>query len=351
MFHSLAKETQVYRTENGLQVCDDSRQTLRALPSDSVDLIVTSPPFALLRQKSYGNEDQKDYVAWLSEFGKLALRVLKEDGSFVLDLGGAYQRGRPIRSLHSFRVLLDFCDNLGYRLAEEFYWYNPAKLPSPIEWVNKRKIRAKDSVNTVWWFSKTDHPRADIRQVLVPYSSRMQTLIENPMKFYSQKKRPSGHDIGLSFGKQNMGAIPSNLLQISNTDSNSHYLRICKLLNREGYPARFPRALPEFFIKFLTEKDGVVVDLFSGSNTTGEAAEVLGRKWLSIEQRRDYAMLSSVRFMRGRSDTEVRDLIAGVEAGNVIEFGSPYIPNIDGELENENEGKESRQFRLFQTTE
>lgn len=349
MFHSLAKEIQVYRTKNGLQVCDDSRQTLKSLPSNSVDLIVTSPPFALLRQKSYGNEDQKDYVAWLGEFGKMAFRVLKENGSFVLDLGGAYQKGRPIRSLHSFRVLLDFCDNLGYRLAEEFYWHNPAKLPSPIEWVNKRKIRAKDSVNTIWWFSKTDHPRADIRQVLVPYSSRMQTLLKNPIKFYSPKMRPSGHDIGQSFGKQNMGAIPSNLLQISNTDSNSHYLRICKLLKRKGHPARFPRALPEFFIKFLTEKGGVVVDIFSGSNTTGEAAELLGRRWLSIEQERDYAVLSSVRFMKNLTETEIRDSIASIESGKAIELDSSSISDVD-EISEKNR-EITRQPSLFQTIE
>lgn len=349
MFHSLAKEIQVYRTKNGLQVCDDSRQTLRSLPSNSVDLIVTSPPFALLRQKIYGNEDQKDYVAWLGEFGKMAFRVLKESGSFVLDLGGAYQKGRPIRSLHSFRVLLDFCDNLGYRLAEEFYWHNPAKLPSPIEWVNKRKIRAKDSVNTIWWFSNTDHPRADIRQVLVPYSSRMQTLLEDPTKFYSPKRRPSGHDIGQSFGKQNMGAIPSNLLQISNTDSNSHYLRICKLLKREGHPARFPRALPEFFIKFLTEKGGVVVDIFSGSNTMGEAAELLGRRWLSIEQERDYAVLSSVRFMKNLTETEIRDSIANIESGKAIELDSSSISDVD-EISEKNR-EITRQPSLFQTIE
>ena len=72
------------------------------------------------------------------------------------------------------------CDNLGYKLAEEFFWYNSAKLPSPIEWVNKWKVRVKDSVNTVWWFSKTDDPKADVRQVLVPYSARMKTLLVGP---------------------------------------------------------------------------------------------------------------------------------------------------------------------------
>ena len=137
------------------------------------------------------SEKQDDYVQWLSEFGKEAIRTIKPKGSFVLDIGGAYQRGRPVRSLYNFRVLLDFCDNIGYRLAQEFFWYNPSKLPSPIEWVNKRKIRVKDAVNTVWWFSKTDYPKADVTNVLTPYSERTKALLRNPEKFYQPKERPS----------------------------------------------------------------------------------------------------------------------------------------------------------------
>ena len=101
-------------------------------------------------------------------------------GSFVLDLGGAYQRAARCRSLYHYRVLLRMCDEHGFFLAEEFFWHNPAKLPSPIEWVNKRKLRAKDSVNTVWWLSKTDLPKADVRNVLAPYSERMKTAAEEP---------------------------------------------------------------------------------------------------------------------------------------------------------------------------
>ena len=179
----LPPSTHIYSTRFGLQVSADSRDVLRVLPKASVDLIVTSPPFALLRKKSYGNENQAEYGAWLGEFGELAFPVLKQTGSFVLDLGGAYERGRPVRSLYNFRVLLDFCDRIGYRLAEAFFWYNPAKLPSPIEWVNKRKVRAKDAVNTVWWFSKSDDPKADVTQVLVPYSARMKVLLKDPGAF------------------------------------------------------------------------------------------------------------------------------------------------------------------------
>src|SRR5207247_2661015 len=147
------------------------------------------------RKKAYGNEDQAAYVDWLLGFCHEIRRVLKATGSFVLDLGGAYEKGRPIRSLYNYRVLIRLCDELGFHLAEEFFWYNPAKLPSPIEWVNKRKVRAKDAVNTVWWFSKTENPKANVRRVLVPYSERMQKLLEDAASFYRPKKSPSGHDI------------------------------------------------------------------------------------------------------------------------------------------------------------
>ena len=153
-----------------------------------------------------------------------------------------------MRSLYNFRVLLQMVDAHGFHLAEEFFWHNPSKLPSPIEWVNKRKLRAKDSVNTVWWLSKSAWPKANVSNVLAPYSDRMKKLIEDPEKFYRPKDRPSGHDIGSTFGKDNGGAIPSNLLQYSNTESNSAYLRLCKEYDLKAHPARFPRMLPEFFI-------------------------------------------------------------------------------------------------------
>ena len=285
-------------------------------------MVMTSPPFALLREKSYGNKDQQDYVAWLCEFGKAVLPVLKDTGSLVVDLGGAYQRGKPVRSLYQWRVLLEFCDTLGFHLAEEFYWHNPAKLPSPIEWVNKRKIRVKDSVNTVWWFSKTEWPKADVSQVLAPYSDRMKKLIKNPEAFYRPKDRPSGHEISKGFGTDNGGAIPPNLLQFPNTDSNSRYIRQCKSLERDSHPARFPSELPDFFIRFLTYPGDVVVDIFSGSNTTGRVAEDLGRKWVAMEERRDFAALSALRFIPDWPLERVMEAVLTMETGKTLDLSA-----------------------------
>lgn len=296
-----------YQTALGEAWCGNALDLLARLPDDSVNLVMTSPPFALQRKKEFGNKDQHEYIDWLAEFAALVHKKLRSDGSFVLDLGGAYQKGVPSRSLYNFRIPIRFCDDLGFFLAEDFYWFNPAKLPSPIEWVNKRKIRTKDSVNTVWWFSKTEWPKADVTKVLAPYSDRMKKLLQDPEAFYTPKKRPSGHDIAASFGKDNGGAIPSNLLQIPNTDSNGSYLRGCKAVGTKGHPARFPAKLPEFFIKFLTEPGDLVVDIFAGSNTTGCVAESLGRQWKGYELNREYLAASAFRFLD--SDTRADELM------------------------------------------
>jgi len=311
-----------YTTEFGSAVCGDSRELLALLDDGSVNLVMTSPPFALQRKKEYGNECQDGYVDWLLEFGRAAFPKIAEDGSFVMDLGGAYQKGKPLRSLYQYEVLLRFCKELGYSLAEEFFWHNPSKLPSPIEWVNKRKIRVKDSVNTVWWFSKSAYPKADVTRVLAPYSDRMKKLLRDPDAFYTPKKRPSGHDIGRGFASDNGGAIPPNLLQFPNSESNSTYQRGCRAAGVSGHPARFPEKLPEFFIKFLTDPNDLVVDIFAGSNTTGSVAERLERRWISFELDRGYLAASSFRFAEGlNADSELDELFHEIFDGGNLQIG------------------------------
>jgi len=294
---AMVLENPLYTTNYGAAYIGNSLELLEQISSDSINLVITSPPFALLREKSYGNVDQGAYIDWFFAFCKKVYRVLAPHGSFVIDLGGAYQTKRPVRSLYNYRILIKLCDELDFRLAEEFFWYNPSKLPSPIEWVNKRKIRAKDSVNTVWWLSKTDNPKANVSNVLVPYSERMKKLHKDPGKYYTPKERPSGHDIGASFATDNGGAIPSNLLQIPNTESNSRYIQLCKAVNIPAHPARFPQKLPMFFINFLTEPGDTVLDIFAGSNTTGAAAEALQRRWIAFEQNLSYLAASAFRFI------------------------------------------------------
>lgn len=308
-----------YTTPLGQCVCGDSLVLLEALEDNSIDLVVTSPPFALQRKKEYGNESQEQYVEWLCRFGEVVYRKLKEDGSFVLDIGGAYEKGQPTYSLYQFKVLIRLCEEIGFHLAQPFYWHNPSALPAPIEWVNKRKLRAKTSVNTVWWLCKTPFCKADVSKVLVPYSARMEKLFEHSEAFVKKEGtvRPSGHILGKSsWEKNNGGAIPSNLLQISNSESNSQYLRHCKKLGVKGHPARYPTGLPSFFINFLTEEGDTVLDIFSGSNTTGQAAEKLNRRWLSFEIEKEYVASSVFRFIE--SVEEATDAHTKILAGEHV---------------------------------
>lgn len=320
-----------YYTAKGAAFIGDARELLEEIPDGSVNLVITSPPFALQRQKEYGNLDQREYIDWFLGFGRIVHRKLREDGSFVVDFGGAYLKGVPARSLYNFRVLIRMVDELGFFLAEDFYWFNSSKLPSPIEWVNKRKLRVKDSINTVWWFGKTAWPKADITEVLTPYSDRMKKLIENPNKFYTPKVRPSGHDIGKGFAKDNGGAIPPNLLQIPNSESNGQYLSGCKALGIKGHPARFPAKLPEFFVRMLTDPDDLVVDIFGGSNTTGQVAEQEGRRWLAFEALPEYVAASSFRLLEKDTPIEVmKSIYARVLAGESINIADYLLrPRLD----------------------
>ena len=282
-----------YRTALGAAYVADSREFLRALPDQSVNLVLTSPPYALHFKKEYGNVEKHGYVAWFLPFAREIFRVLRSDGSFILNIGGSFNPSAPTRSLYHFKLLIALVEEIGFHLAQECFWYNPAKLPAPAEWVTVRRQRVKDSVEYVWWLSKTAWPKANNRNVLVPYSADMQRLIK---KGYRAKLRPSGHNITHKFQADRGGAIPSNIIERGNNESNSEYIKACRAANLKVHPARFPAALPEFFIKLCTRPGDTVVDPFAGSNTTGYVAEMLGRPWIAIEMNADYVSASKLRF-------------------------------------------------------
>lgn len=280
--------------------------SLKVLPelSDSgerVKLIVTSPPFALIKRKQYGNEDADQYVEWFEQFIPQFERILEPSGSLVIDIGGAWVKGLPVKSTYQFKLLLRLTER-GFYLAQDFYHYNPAKLPTPAEWVTVRRLRVKDAVNNVFWLTRDPFVEADNRKVLTPYSDSMKGLLKNG---YTPDLRPSGHNISDKFQRDNDGAIPPNLLQFANTVSSSHYLRRCEEEGIAPHPARFPGALPAFFIKLLTKPGELVLDPFAGSNVTGEVAESLKRRWISIELDSDYVKGSKFRFEpQGDSESE-----------------------------------------------
>jgi len=287
--------TPYYSTNYGSAYLGDSSQLMKEIPDGTVNLVVTSPPFALTRKKEYGNAEDDEYVEWFMPFAKEIRRILTDDGSFVIDLGGAYRKGFPTRSLYQFELLIKLCKDGGFHLAQECYHYNPTRLPTPAEWVTVRRVRLKDSVNVVWWLSKSKNPKSDNRKVLLAYSVAMEDLLKR--QSYNAGKRPSEHDINTtSFLTNNGGAIAPNVLALANSESNSSYITRCKENNLKLHPARFPVAFAEFFIRFLTDEDDLVLDPFGGSGSTGEGAEKLARRWITMELDEDYLRGSKMRF-------------------------------------------------------
>jgi site-specific DNA-methyltransferase (cytosine-N4-specific) len=293
-----------FSTELGAAYLTDSREALKRIPDASVQLVLTSPPYALHFKKEYGNVDKHSYVDWFMGFAEEIKRILSDDGSFVLNIGGSYNPKVPTRSIYHYKLLVALVEDLGLHLAQECFWYNPAKMPVPAEWVTVRRIRVKDSVEYVWWLSKTPWPKANNRRVLRPYSADMIRLNRRGLR---ETKRPSGHSITTDFNKVDAGgSIPANvvetdenaenLMRFGNNAANDQYAKRCKEAGIKMHPARFPAALPEFFLKLLTDEQDVVLDPFAGSNTLGAVAERMARRWLAFDEVEEYLTGARVRF-------------------------------------------------------
>lgn len=267
---------------------------------NQVQLVFTSPPFPLNRQKKYGNLQGPDYIDWLADLAPRFTKLLTPTGSVVIELGNVWESGEPVMSAVPLEALLEFLARGDLKLCQAFVWHNPARLPSPAQWVNIERIRVKDAFTHVWWMSHASRPKADNRRVLKEYSQSMMNLLKSGS--YNDGDRPSEHRIGQkSFLKDNGGAIPSNVLTFSNTASNNDiYLDYCKHHEIRVHPARMPRDLASFFVSFLTDENDIVLDPFAGSNTTGAVAESLNRRWRSVEPDQDYIDGSIGRFPKAK---------------------------------------------------
>lgn len=306
----------LYRTDFGkyyIGKCEDVLSSLHI--KGKVQLILTSPPFPLNNKKKYGNLNGNDYLKWFTELAEVFSRVLTPNGSIVIEMGNAWEKDRPVQSLLHLNSLISFVSNpkANLRLCQEFICYNPARLPSPAQWVTINRIRTIDSFTHIWWMANSDYPKADNKKVLRPYSKSMRKLLDT--QTYNAGKRPSEHIISeKSFLTDHKGSISHNVLElddldgnddlrlpysmfkISNTKSNDFYTRTCKQRNIIPHPARMPLELASFFINFLTDENDIVLDPFGGSNTTGFCAEKLKRRWISIEANQEYGEQSKIRF-------------------------------------------------------
>ena len=307
---SVAYRTKLGRMLEGRVEDAFDHSSLRRLRG-KVNLIFTSPPFPLVTKKRYGNKSGDEYLDWLRTLAPLLGDLLTPDGSIVLELGNAWVEGSPVMSTLPLEALLAFKKAGQFHLCQHIICHNPARLPSPAQWVNVKRARLKDAYTHVWWMARTKEPQADNRKVLLPYSNDMKSLLRT--QHYNAGRRPSGHVISESGFLTDHGGsiaanvvegeaveqrIPRSLLRFSGTRWDANYRQYCLDHDLEIHPARMQMPLAAFFIQFLTKRRAMVVDPFAGSNTTGSAAEMLGRRWLSIEVNSKYVKGSKGRFAR-----------------------------------------------------
>jgi site-specific DNA-methyltransferase (cytosine-N4-specific) len=262
-----------------------------------VNLIFTSPPYPLVVPKKYGNKQGEEYLEWIAKITKDLSKLLTENGSLVVEIGNAWNKGSPTMSTLPIETLIAISKSSDLQICQQFIWHNPGKLPGPATWVNVKRERITDSFTHIWWYSNSEHPKADNRNVLTPYTNAMKNLIKT--KKYNHGHRPSGHKISeTGFLSDNGGSIARSALIYANTGFDTNYRDWCKEKNVPQHPARMPIELAEFFIKLLTDKNDLVLDPFGGSCTTGKAAESLNRKWICIEQNKEYLIGAKGRCMK-----------------------------------------------------
>jgi len=270
-----------------------------------VQLIFTSPPFPLVVPKKYGNLAGLEYLEWMELISRNLIKLLKPNGSLVIEIGNCWDKGSPTMSLLPLKTLMSIADIDDLKVCQQFIWHNTAKLPGPATWVNVKRERVTDSFTHIWWYSRSEHPKANNKRILTPYKDGMKKLLKNQK--YNSGSRASGHKISeQGFLKRNKGAIPSSAILMANTSIDKDYAGWCRERNVELHPARMPIGLADFFIKFLTTPGDLVLDPFGGSCTTGKSAENLKRKWLCIEVNKDYLRGAQGRFL-GQSARSIRN--------------------------------------------
>ena len=254
------------RPGDGWIVPGDCLDVFADLPGDSVDLIVTSPPYADARQRTYGGVKPADYVAWFAPRAAEMLRVLKPTGSFVLNIKERAADGE--RHTYVLDLILHLKRETGFRWVEEYIWHKTTAAPG------KWKYRFRDAWERVLHFAKSRDVKMNQEAVMVPTGdwtkARLKNMSSNDRSRQESATR-SGVGRRISAWQGRPMAYPSNVLHASPVAHNT------------GHSAPFPEWLPEFFIKLFTDPGDIVVDPFAGSGTTLRVATRLRRRAIGVE--------------------------------------------------------------------
>jgi len=277
----------VMKTDLGAVLFAEALTAMQYVEDGSTQLWFSSPPYPLVQQREYGGWGADRYVATLLEHCAAAKPKLTADGSLVLNLGDVYNAGSPTLNLYQEELAIEL-RKIGFHPIGKQSWHSPSK-PRTTPYVTKWKERLANGLETFWWFAPSERPKADTRNVPLPYSAKHIATIA---KGGEMRGRSAGgakqSSPGLRYRNDNGGKIPYNLVVASPEGSGSAYVRYCKAAGLPLHPARMPRNLAEFWIKLVTEPGDVVFDGFGGSLTTAQACERLGRRYITAEKCLDY---------------------------------------------------------------
>ncbi len=264
-------------------ICGDCLEVMREMPDGSIDMIITSPPYAD-QIKDYGAQAKKippeQYISWFLPRAKEMYRILKETGSFVLNISDKLDG--KFQSLYVFKLIISLCEDVGFHLVRDYIWYNPATPPNVFS--RGKMGRTKKSHEYCFWFSKSDTWIFNMDPIRKPYSKDMERFLAGKGKGdRSENTRPSRHNFKLDTQWVNHGgADPGSVITLGNTSSNDRYHKLCKEAGI-SHPARFPQKLVEFFVLSGTNEGDIILDPFAGSGTTAVVANKNHRDWICIE--------------------------------------------------------------------
>lgn len=258
-------------------VCGEALEELSRLPDATFDLIVTSPPYADSRKKTYGGIQPGKYVDWFIPIGAQLFRVLKPSGSFVLNIKERVVEGE--RHTYVIELILALRQQ-GWRWTEEYCWHKKNSYPG--KWPN----RFRDSWERCLHFTKQKHFKMNQDAVMVPMGSWASDRLRNLSD--TDKKRDESK-VQSGFGKKILNWVGRELAYPSNV------LHMATECYNQGHSAAFPLALPEWFIKLFSDEGDIVLDPFAGSGTTAVAAMKLNRRYFGIEIQPDYCDLARER--------------------------------------------------------